>query len=103
MSDTTTFSDGLDGHDRRYVRYDPESNRQMSTTLALTVADLEGVSPTDLDPLAYSIDPGEIDALVSEYEPTGVAGDLSFQYAGYEILVHPCGLAELSTVEGTNA
>jgi len=102
MSDTS-FSGGLDGHDRRYVRYDPESNRRMSTMLALAVADLEGVSPTDLDPLAYSIDPREIDALVSEYDPTDVVGDLSFHYAGYEILVHPCGLAELDSGEDTNA
>jgi len=102
MSDTVTSSD-VPGDDRRYVHYDPESEQRMSTTLALAVADLEGVSPTALDPLGYATDPDELDSLVAENTDGAVGGRIDFEFAGYDVTVHPCGYAELVAGEDVNA
>ncbi len=102
MSDTIPSSDVPDDG-RRYVHYDPESEQRMSTTLALAVADLEGVEPTALDPLAYATDPETLDSLVAENTDGAVSGDVSFEFAGYDVTVHPCGYAELVPREDANA
>jgi len=70
----------------------------MSTMLAMAVASLEGVHPTELDPLAHTIDTDAIDRLVAEGKTPDVDGEMTFEYAGYVVSVAPCGLAELVPV-----
>lgn len=99
MSQRTTPPDVLDT-DRQYVRTDPASDQRMSTTVALAVADREGVAPTALPPLGYATDPDALDTFVAT---DAVDGEITFTFAGYDVTVHPCGLAELDPREGANA
>jgi hypothetical protein len=86
--------------DRRFVHYDPESDTGFSTTLAMAVADAAGVQPTDLDPLAYTTDPAKLDALVESPPSDGVTGEVHFAFGGFNVTVHPSGLAELRPRDG---
>lgn len=89
-----------DARERRYVRYDPASECRFSTTLALAVADAAGVHPTDLDPLAYTLDPANLDALVATPPSESADTDLQFAFGGFDVTVHSSGLAELQPRDG---
>lgn len=96
---TTGPPDVLDD-DRQYVHYNPNSDASPSTELALAVADLQGVGPLDLPPLGYATDPGALNALVAGNTECEIDGTLTFEFAGFDVTVHPSGLAELDPVDG---
>ena len=101
MSRTTTPPDVLDEHTgRRYVHYDPTSDTRPSTAFVLAVADLQGVGPLDLPPLGYVTDPDALNRLVTENTNCEIDGTLTFEFAGFDVAVHPSGLAELTPVDG---
>lgn len=57
------------------------------------VADVERVEPTDLPPLAASIDPGIVDRFVeSPGSDTDTTGSLCFTYAGWNVFVRADGM-----------
>lgn len=65
-------------------------------TIFERVADREGVDPLDLDPLAETIDPDAIDALVgrSAREDSGL--QITFAYHGYDVTVTAAGAVDVA-------
>lgn len=62
----------------------------ISTVVISLVADVAGVDPTDLPPLASAVDPDALDAV---FQFPDAAGDhtVGFDYAGYHVVVHGTG------------
>jgi arginase family enzyme len=65
----------------------------VSTNVVLSVAALEGVRPTELDPLAMTVDPDALDDLFAP--GTEVRGRVSFTYEGYDVTVRSDGRLEV--------
>lgn len=71
-----------------HVEYDWRDAMPLSMIVVMIVADLEGVAPTDLDPLYDYLDPELLDRLFSPQEDGRLAtGEVSFTYHDYEITV----------------
>lgn len=68
-----------------------ERSEPVSTNVVLSVAAIEGKAPTDLPPLAMSVDPDALDDLFAD----DVRGRLSFSYAGYEVTIRGGGRLEI--------
>lgn len=81
----------------RQVTFDPDSD-SVTETVVDAVADLEGVSPTSLDPLYDTIDPDALDSIVrsavSRPSPGEVA--VTVRYEGYAVTVHGYGVVEIA-------
>ncbi|WP_363464448.1 HalOD1 output domain-containing protein [Halogeometricum borinquense] len=63
----------------------------ISTNIVLTVAAIEETEPTELPPLATTIDPDALDNLFTEDS----SGRVTFSYTGYEITIHNDGGLEI--------
>ena len=75
-----------------------EDSELASTNVVLSIAALKRVSPTELPPLAGSIDPDALDQLFAG--SSRVDGLISFEYAGYEVTVSARGELEIVPEEG---
>ncbi len=62
--------------------YELTDGESVSNGVSAAVAAFEGVSETDLTPLAESIDPDALNRLLAEESETNY---VTFGYAGYEI------------------
>ena len=87
-----------------YARYDPDTGtyhlrsdgaEQISTNIALAVAELTGVDPLEMEPLYHSVDPDILDGFV-ERPPRSSTGQLSFDFQGYRVTVHADGHVHVS-------
>ncbi|PSP64122.1 hypothetical protein BRC79_10510 [Halobacteriales archaeon QH_8_67_27] len=68
-----------------------------SESVIYAVADESGVSPMDLDPLAWTLDPEALNTYVDDLLPDEVAsGAVEFDYSGYTVTVSGDGSVELS-------
>lgn len=70
-----------------------EDSELASTNVVLSISALEGAGPTDLPPLAETVNPDALDRLFSP--STEVEGSVSFEYAGYEVTVNSDGRLEI--------
>jgi len=59
-----------------------EDSELTSTNVVLSIAALEGVGPTELPPLAETVDPDALDRVFSP--PADVHGRIAFEYAGHD-------------------
>lgn len=73
-----------------------EMETSLSTSVVLAVADSKGVDAIDLPPLADTLDPDALDALLKNGANQGSDIEVQFTYAGHDI--HVRGDEEL-TVE----
>lgn len=64
----------------------PDLEKEITVTVAQAVADALDTPIDELPPLADSIDPDALDAIVSNEPPSGAA--VSFSYAGRRVVVH---------------
>lgn len=78
-------------------RIDRDRGEPISTNVVLSIAAIENIRPTQLPPLAQTIDP---DALNTVFECSDDA-ILSFSYAGYRITLDALGSIEIASVEDT--
>lgn len=62
-----------------------DSDTALSEAIVVAIAEREGTSPLELPPLFEALDLGALDCLFRERP----AGRISFEYAGYEVVV--CG------------
>lgn len=90
--DLSATCDHAAGHYR--VRYD-RTELPPSVAVAMAVACVEGEDPGDLEPLAGTVDPDALDALVEGWHPTG-AGDVAFTFQGYRVTVRTGGVVTLA-------
>lgn len=70
-----------------------EDSELASTNVILSIAALEGVGPTELPPLAETVDPDALDRVFSS--STEANGSISFEFAGYEVTVSSDGKLEI--------
>lgn len=68
-----------------------------STTTVLALAELTGVDPTDMLPLAGSVDP---DTLNAHVQGNASDAELSFEFHGYDVTVRGDGRIEFEPVDG---
>lgn len=73
------------------TRFDPTVDLA-SDVLVRAIAVAENVEPTSLRPLAYSVDPDALDAVVSR-DRSGTT--VRFPYEGYRVVVSANGTIEL--------
>jgi hypothetical protein len=71
-----------------HLEYEWRDAMPLSMIVVMIVSDLEGVAPTEIDPLYDYLDPELLDKLFSP-RPDGTldAGEVSFTYIDYEITV----------------
>lgn len=69
-----------------------EQSELVSTNIVMSVAAVEESEPTELPPLASSVDPDALDDLFGD----GVCGRVSFSYAGYEVTIRGEGRLEIT-------
>lgn len=67
-------------------RYELTDGERAANGVYTVVADCDGVSETDLPPLAESIDPDALNRLLASGSETN---QVVFTYAGYEIAASP--------------
>jgi hypothetical protein len=67
-----------------------ENAPPISTVVVTLVADVAGVDPADLPPLASAVDPDALDA-VFQYPGAPDGHTVGFDYAGYHVVVHGTG------------
>ncbi|WP_416841557.1 HalOD1 output domain-containing protein [Haloferax sp. DFSO52] len=72
-------------------RVDRDSSEPLSTNVVMSIAAIEDIRPTQLPPLAGTIDP---DALNTLFECSDDAF-LSFSYAGYRVTLDTLGSIEI--------
>ena len=76
-----------------YATFDWGDYEPVSSTVVETVARAAGVRPADLPELHGCVEPLALDQLFQS--PGGQAristGQVTFEYAGYEVCVHSCG------------
>lgn len=71
----------------------------LATTLVSLVADVSGTDAVDLPPLAAVVDPDALGALVDG--PSALRDlTVSFDYAGFHVVVHGNGRIHLTEVDG---
>ena len=73
-----------------------EEREAVTEAVVAAVADAEGVSPLELDPLASAIDPDALNALYRDGR-RGVA--IEFAYQGYEVDVSGDGRVSVTPLE----
>lgn len=64
----------------------PDDN-DVVTAVVRAVADAENASPLELAPLAKTLDPDALDALVASLDTEPTPSSVSFRYAGYFVTV----------------
>lgn len=69
--------------------YELSPNEPVSRAVIAAAARLTGRSPLDLEPLAGSVDPDAIDAVVARPADGDATVTVSFDYAGLEVTVTP--------------
>lgn len=75
-----------------HIEYDWRDAMPLSMIVVMVVADLEGVAPTDLEPLYDCLDPELLDNLFSpRSDGTLAVGEVAFTYQDYEITVYRHG------------
>lgn len=76
-----------------HLKYDSAHSESLSMVIIMTVADIVGADPLELDPLYESIEPERLDEFVSPStdEATDSDGPITFTYHDYTITVHQRG------------
>lgn len=74
----------------------PDQGDPVSVTVARSVADAEGVSPLELEPLGSVVDTDALNRLVNSETSSGPAiRSIEFTYEGYGVTVHEDGHVEV--------
>ncbi|KAB1185049.1 MULTISPECIES: HalOD1 output domain-containing protein [Haloferax] len=76
-------------------RIDRDTSEPLSTNVVLSIAAIEDIRPTQLPPLAQTIDP---DALDTVFKCSDDAV-LSFSYAGYRVTLDALGSLEIVSLD----
>lgn len=79
------------------VSHDKDTPWPASTTTVLALAELTGVEPTEMLPLAGAVNP---DMLNHHVQRKANESELSFEAYGYDITVHGDGHMEFESVHG---
>ena len=69
-----------------HTTYNLGRDVELSTEIAMTVADAAGVDPLDLDPLYDVVDPEMLETLI-ETPSVAPESSITFTYAGFEVTV----------------
>ncbi|SEL38175.1 HalOD1 output domain-containing protein [Haloferax larsenii] len=86
-------------HSTGFYRVGREHDEPLSTNVVLSVAAIEGVRPTELPPLARTIDPDALDQVFCGTDDA----ILSFSYAGYRVAIHAADRIEITPIDETRA
>nr|WP_225317676.1 HalOD1 output domain-containing protein [Haloferax sp. CBA1150] len=78
-------------------RVDRDRSEPLSTNVVMSIAAIEDIRPTQLPPLAGTIDP---DALNTLFEQSDDA-IISFSYAGYRVTLDSLGSLEIMPADDT--
>lgn len=73
----------------------PQPHGSPSDRVVQTIADREGVDPTELPPLFESVDPDALDALLRRDDTAGA--QVTFTHHGHEVTVRSDGRVSLSS------
>lgn len=97
MNDAARPASEPDQPDRQvstyYAAFDWADYEPVSSTVVETVARAAGVSPPDLPELHDYVEPLALDQLfqTERGETRTTTGEVTFEYAGYEVTVHSVG------------
>jgi len=81
----------------RVVEFDPATDPVVDV-IVTAVGDLEGVPPTELDPLYHAVDPDALQASLDAAASGAGATDvkISVDYHGYTVTVYGYGVVEVA-------
>lgn len=77
--------DGARTDGSRTRRIDHDGTGTVASTIVLAIAEMDGVDPTEMEPLYYSVDPDLLDALYNDDRQ--ITGDVMFTYRGHRVTV----------------
>lgn len=85
-------SDGCSPPEER-VLHDSSVDRSLSTTVVLAVSRAQGVEPTELPPLARTVNPDALDKLFQTTDDgrSPVDGSVRFEFDGQQVCVRSGG------------
>lgn len=84
-----TSADAARADESRTRRLKHEASGSITTTIVIAIAEMEGVDPTEMEPLYGSVDPALLEAVCSDEGQ--VTGDVVFTYRGYRVTVDSDG------------
>jgi hypothetical protein len=98
MMDDASTESNQPTRTHRFRHGDEES---VTASVALAVAEVDGVDPTEMEPLYTTVDPALLDAL----DATGYANtaDVTFNYHGYRVRVDSDGDIGITPRTGSDA
>ncbi|WP_411966318.1 HalOD1 output domain-containing protein [Haloferax sp. YSMS24] len=76
-------------------RIDRDCSEPLSTNVVMSIAAIEDIRPTQLPPLAGTIDPDALNTLFERSDDT----ILSFSYAGYRVTLDALGSIEIMPID----
>ncbi|MFC7127886.1 HalOD1 output domain-containing protein [Haloferax chudinovii] len=99
MAQTNDWKDSRVTYDESTGSYrvDRDSSELLSTNVVLSIAAIEGVRPTQLPPLAQTIDPDALETVFGRSDDAL----LSFSYAGYRVTLDALGSIEVVPIGDT--
>ncbi|EMA07373.1 HalOD1 output domain-containing protein [Haloferax denitrificans] len=99
MAQTNDWKDSRVTYDEATGAYriDRDSSELLSTNVVLSIAAIEGVRPTQLPPLAQTIDPDALETVFGRSDDAL----LSFSYAGYRVTLDALGSIEVVPIGDT--
>lgn len=84
-----TAVDGAHADGSLTRRFQHDGPGSVATTLVLAIAEIDGVDPTEMEPIYHSVDPDLLDALCGSDRQ--MTGDVMFTYRGYRVTVDSHG------------
>lgn len=97
-----TPADGARTDGSRTHRLQHEGGGTIATTIVLAIAEIDGVDPTEMEPLYGSVEPELLEALCEDDRP--ISGDVMFTYRGHRVTVDSDGgILVRQTVNGDHA
>ncbi|WP_158059336.1 HalOD1 output domain-containing protein [Halorussus halophilus] len=100
MLDTNRLVDDRDFMtEPHHVRYDPTDSTNITESIAIAIAELEGVHPLELDPLYGAVNPESLEKFVAHGGSDEFGGEMSLTFEGYSVTVHASGLVEIERID----
>lgn len=88
-----------DGYRTRRLRH--EGSGSVATTIVLAIAEIDGVDPTEMEPLYGAVDPELLEALCDDDRQ--MSGDVMFTYRGHRVTVDTDGTIVVAPAAGRDS
>jgi hypothetical protein len=94
--DDEARTDSFEGHNQYQHNWGVDDS--ITTTVIQSVADVSGVSQTDLDPIFETVDPDALDQVLASLQWNAMA-EVRFDYSGHRVVIRGDGRITVKPLE----